>query len=133
MDNRADGAEALWFLATRVIVRLPSAAGADNLSILEHHAPFGDSPPLHLHRTEDEVFHVLEGELRLHDAQGDRRLNAGDIAVRGDFERFVRAASRSAEGPDLPPRGGPPTPEQVEQLASLAAGFGIEIVGPPLM
>lgn len=157
MDNRADGAEALWFLATRVIIRVPSSTGADNLSILEHHAPFGDSPPLHLHRTEDEVFHVLEGELRLHSAQGDRRLTAGEIALaprglphtyrvestagarwltvtaRGDFERFVRAASRSAEGPDLPPRGGPPTPEQVQQLSSLAARFDIEIVGPPLM
>ena len=100
---------------------------------------------------------MLEGELRLHGEQGDRRLTAGEIALaprsvphtyrvestagarwltitaRGDFERFVRAASRPADGSGLPPRGGPPTPEQVQQLSSLAARYEIEIVGTPLM
>ncbi|HEX6639825.1 MAG TPA: cupin domain-containing protein, partial [Thermoanaerobaculia bacterium] len=134
------------------------SAGSDGLSILEHHAPFADSPPLHVHRSEDEVFHVLEGELRLHSADGDVRLRTGDIGIalrdvphtyrveskegarwltitaRGDFERFVRAASRPAGSPQLPPAPpGPPTPEQQEALASLARRFDIEIVGPPLM
>ncbi len=152
-----DVPEALWFLATRVVVRLPAAAGTDGVSILEHHAAHGDSPPLHVHRTEDEVFHVLDGELRLHSVNGDVRLRPGDIGIalrdvphtyrvestagarwltitsRGDFERFVRAASRAPEGPGLPPAPpGPPTPQQQESLGRLAAQFGTEIVGTPL-
>ena len=27
---------------------------------MESLAPHGDSPPLHVHQTEDEIFHVLE-------------------------------------------------------------------------
>jgi uncharacterized cupin superfamily protein len=42
--------------------------------VLEHRVPHGDSPPLHVHRNEDEVFHVLEGELRF--VAGDRQLSA---------------------------------------------------------
>ena len=36
------------------------------------------------------------------------------------------------QGDGLPPRTGPPTAEQAEQLATVGAAHGIEIVGPPL-
>src|SRR6516162_6061820 len=55
----------LWFLNTTVTIRVAAAEGKDGMSILEHLLPYGDSPPLHIHRTQDEVFHVLEGEIRL--------------------------------------------------------------------
>ena len=37
-----------------------------------------------------------------------------------------------AETPELPPHSGPPTPEQVTALASVAEAHRIELVGPPL-
>jgi len=49
-----------------------------------------------------------------------------------DFEEFVRAMSRPALRPELPPPGGPPTPEAAAVLAETALRYGIEIVGPPL-
>src|SRR5688572_21239181 len=55
MSAGGDRPEHLWFLDTRVIVRIRHADGADGLSVLEHHACHGDSPPLHVHRDEDEV------------------------------------------------------------------------------
>jgi hypothetical protein len=52
--------------------------------------------------------------------------------VGGEFERFVRAVSRPAERPELPPPAGAPSPDAIQALKTAAAKFGIEFVGPPL-
>ena len=57
--------EHLWFMDTLVRIPVRHSDGTDGVSVIESFAPEGDSPPLHVHHTEDEVFHVLEGELRL--------------------------------------------------------------------
>jgi quercetin dioxygenase-like cupin family protein len=156
MSAGGDRPEHLWFLDTRVIVRIRHADGADGLSVLEHHACHGDSPPLHVHRDEDEVFHILEGELRFRVGDKDIRATAGEsllapkgvphtyrvecsggarwltIVRGGDFEGFVRAFSRPAERNGLPNPSGPPSPEQAEALARACLRHGIELVGPPL-
>lgn len=148
--------ERLWFLDTAVRVRVGSADGVDGISVIESLAPFGDSPPLHVHTTEDEIFHVLEGVLRLRVGEGERVLGAGEtllapkgvphtyrvespegsrwlvVTAHGDFERLVRAFGRPAENDGLPEPAGPPTPEQAAALASACRAHGIEIVGPPL-
>jgi hypothetical protein len=109
-----------------------------------------------VHHNEDEIFHVLEGELRLRAGDTEVRLGAGEtilgpqgvphtyrvesregarwllITRRGDLERFIRALSRPAERSGLPPDQGPPTPEQTNVLAAAAREHGIELVGPPL-
>jgi len=146
----------LWFLDSFVIIRVSSSEGQDGISVLDHRIPYGSSPPLHLHRTEDELFHVLEGEFRVRVEEKEHRMGAGDvmlapkgvahtyrvesanggrcltITVRGEFERFVRAISRRAERPGLPAPAGPPSAEAIEALKTAAAKFGIEFVGPPL-
>ena len=129
-------ANQLWFQDSLVTIRVSTAEGQDGISVLEHRVPYGFSPPLHLHRTEDEIFHVLEGEFRVQVGDQEHRLRAGDIllgpkgvphtyrvesaaggrcvtiTVRGDFERFVRAVSRPAQRPELPEPADhhPPTP-----------------------
>jgi quercetin dioxygenase-like cupin family protein len=143
----------LWFLGAAVRV-LATCDEGDGVSVIESVAPEGDSPPLHVHATEDELFHLLEGELRLCVGGEERTLAAGEAALaprgvphtyrvesprarwlvttaRGDFERFVRALARPAESDGLPPQE-PPTPEQLEHVAAAAAAHGIELVGPPL-
>jgi quercetin dioxygenase-like cupin family protein len=146
----------LWFQNSLVTIRVSASDGQDGISILEHLVPYGFSPPLHLHRTEDEVFHVLEGEFRVKIKDQEHRLGPGDmllapkgvphtyrvesaqgarglaITARGDFERFVRAVSRPAERPELPPPAGPPSADAVQALKAAAAKHGIELVGPPL-
>jgi quercetin dioxygenase-like cupin family protein len=148
--------EQLWFLNALVTVHVRHDQGEDGMSVLESLAPHGESPPLHVHRTEDELFHVLDGELRVQADDAEIRIGAGEsilapkgvphtyrvespdgarwlvITRRGDFERFVRALSRPAERPALPTHQGPPTPEQADALALTARQHGIELVGPPL-
>jgi quercetin dioxygenase-like cupin family protein len=156
MPTMDDRLEHLWFLNTYVIVRIRHTDGADGLSVLEHHVPQGDAPPLHVHQNEDEVFHVLEGELRVLTGGKELRAPAGacflapkgvphtyraespggtrylTIMRGGDFEGLVRAFSRPAEWKGLPDASGPPTDEQAEALAQACLRHGIELVGPPL-
>ena len=149
--------ERLWFLDALVTIPVAHAEGTDGVSIVEATAPYGDSPPLHVHRAEDEIFHVLEGELRLHVGGSDVRVGAGETALapqgiphsyrvesadgarwlvvttRGNFEQVVRSVGRPAERPELPVPAGPPTREQEEALAAVCRAANIDLVGPPLL
>ena len=156
MQAKFPAGQQFWFLNTRVVVRISFEQGHDGISVLEHWAPHGDSPPLHVHRNEDEVFHLLQGEVSLsvdakplHGKAGDtflapkgiphtyRVLSAEGarwltVTIGEEFERFVRALGRPAEREGLPDPSGPPTPEQAHALAAAAERHGIAIVGPPL-
>jgi mannose-6-phosphate isomerase-like protein (cupin superfamily) len=152
----ATSTEQMWFLNTLHTVRVRHDEGEDGISVMETLAPHGDSAPLHVHHTEDELFHLLEGELRMRAGDADVTIAAGEtllapkgvphtyrvesregarwlvITRRGDFERFVRSQSRPAERSELPTPHGPPTPEQLEALAAAAGNYGIELLEPPL-
>ena len=146
----------LWFMDALVTIPVAHVDGKDGVSVVDATAPYGDSPPLHVHRNEDELFHVLEGELRLHIGGRDVLLGAGETALapqgvphsyrvesvdgarwlvvttKGDFERVVRTVSRPAELAELPEPSGPPTQEQVDGLAAVCSACNIDLVGPPL-
>jgi quercetin dioxygenase-like cupin family protein len=154
--NAAGSARQLWFFGQLVAVRIAHDDGRDGITIFESAAPYGTSPPLHVHRTEDEAFYVLKGKLRIRAGDADFRIGAGEAALapvgvphtyrvesregarwlnvttHGDFERFARALSRPAERNELPPPQGPPTPEQLEALVVAGRQHGIELTGPPL-
>ena len=146
----------LRFRDTLVTVHASHDDGPDGLSVIESWAAYGDSPPLHVHHTEDEAFFVLEGMLRVHSGGEDVLIGAGQcgstpkgvahtyrvesaegarwlvITSGGDFERFVLELSQPAEEGAEPLSSGPPTPEQAEALTAAALAHGIELVGPPL-
>lgn len=145
-----------WFLDTRVSVRVSCDDGQDRISVLEHRAPYGDSPPMHVHRNEDEAFHILEGEIAFRLGEDELHRKAGEtvltpkgvphtyrvtsaggarwltITTGEEFERFVCFLGREPDHEGLPTPAGPPSPEQAHGLGSAAARFGIDIVGPPL-
>ncbi|MEP9371227.1 cupin domain-containing protein [Mesorhizobium sp. KR1-2] len=147
--------ELLWFTDTLVTIRLPAGAGADGISVIEHRMPYGSSPPLHIHRNEDEVFHILEGTMRFNVAGKQLVAQAGQtvlapkgiahtyrvdsaagarcltVTTRGDFEKMVREVSRAAPAAEMPPRAAP-TPEVIAALTEACARNGIDIVGAPL-
>ncbi|MCT2540308.1 cupin domain-containing protein [Sedimentimonas flavescens] len=147
---------ALWFLNTRVRIVVPAASGSDGLSVIKHWAPYEDSPPLHIHDTEDEVFHVIEGRVRFSVGGQVTLLAAGQTIMApkgighsyvveshegakwltvtrpGDFEAFVRETARPATAPGLPAPSGPPTPEMAAALTAACARHGIRMVGEPL-
>lgn len=154
--NKQEKSTHLWFLNTLVKVCNSYSAGNDGISMLEHRAPFHDSPPMHIHHTEDEVFHILDGTFFFKANNEERRIAAGDtllmpkgiphsyridssggghwitVTTKGDFEKLVLAISRPALQIRLPEPTGMPSAEDQEFLSKKAAEFNIEIVGPPL-
>lgn len=152
----ANGLERVWFLNTLVVVRVPPEGGADGVCVMEHRAPMGDSPPLHVHRDQDEVFVLLDGAARFHLSGRDIEARTGDCVLvrkgephsylatssqgvrfltitRGDgFVGLVREVGRAAKTDGLPELLNPPSREEQDALARIARRHGVEFVGPPL-
>jgi quercetin dioxygenase-like cupin family protein len=154
MDSATPDHRSIWFLNTHVTLRISSQDGSDGISVLEHHASRGGSPPLHIHHDEDEIFHVLNGEVCSRGGDQEYCAKAGETLLtprgiphtyrvesaeaqmltitRGEFENFIRAFGRPAEYDALPAPSGLPLPEQVEASARACCQHGIELVGSPL-
>jgi quercetin dioxygenase-like cupin family protein len=146
----------LWFLNTHVTILVSHRDGTDGMSVLEHRAPHGDSPPLHVHSGEDEIFYVIDGEVRFRAGEHERVLGAGEsiltlktvphtyrvlsaggarmltVTRNRDFEEFVRAMGSPSEHAGLPTPVGPPSPEQFAMFLGVAQRHNIDLVGPPL-
>ena len=144
--------EALWFFGALVIVKASGETTAGRVTVIEHLAPEGSGPPIHVHHREDEWFYVIEGELtfwvggRIIKAPtgsfvyGPRDIphtftvtspQARSLVVTepAGFERFMRALSEPAAARTLPPAG-VPLPSR-DKIMAAAAEFGLEILGPP--
>ena len=141
----------LWFIDGLVHVHISGEETGGQYSVLENRIPEGDMPPLHVHHDEDEVFHVLDGDVTLFLPGQKITLGVGETfrAARGvphtyrvesptarllvfcapaRFDGFVRAVSEPAAEEELPPRG---RPFDTERFAATAAEYGIELLGPP--
>lgn len=141
----------LWFIDGLVHIHVSGDETEGRYSVLENHVPEGDMAPLHVHHDEDEVFHVLEGEVTLFLPGQETRLTTGETfrAPRGiphtyrvesatarllvfcspaRFDGLVRAVSDPAPSEVLPPRG---RRFDAESFAVTAAEYGIELLGPP--
>ena len=151
----ATAGELLWFNGSVVNIMVSGSQGEDGITVMEHRMPYGDSPPLHIHRNEDEVFHILEGTMRFRLEGRDLIAHAGQTVMApkgiahtyrveskpgarclvmttgGDFERMVREVSVPAQSADLPPHM-EPTPEMMSALLETCRRNGIDIIGAPL-
>ncbi len=147
--------ELFWFLNNLLAIPVSAAQGEDNISVVEQWAAHGDSPPLHIHHSEDEVFVCLAGRLRINIDGKDVYLEAGGTAMapKGkphsfrveskdgahflaittgkDFEDMVRRVARKATAATLP-EPAEPTEDMKAALTRICAEHRIEIVGPPL-
>ena len=144
--------EALWFLGILATIKASSESTAGRVAVIEHLAPRGSGSPLHVHHREDEWFYITEGELTFWVGGHVIPAPAGSfvygprdiphtftvsserarfllVTEPAGFENFMRTLSEPAQQLEIPP---PATePPDVEGLATLAAQFGIEILGPP--
>jgi mannose-6-phosphate isomerase-like protein (cupin superfamily) len=149
-DGGTEAPERIWFLGGLVTVHIPAHAGL-GFSLVESRVPYGEQPPLHLHRTDDEGFYLLEGNLTLWVGSDRIELEPGQFALAphgvphtyrvqseqgarwlvtssdASFDRFVRAYGEPATEDRLPD----PAPPDAERLTALAEEHGIEILGPP--
>jgi quercetin dioxygenase-like cupin family protein len=144
--------EATWFLQNHMTLKATAELTGGAYGLVESWIAAGASPPLHVHRREDEAFYVLAGELTIR--CGDETFAAGPgsftflprdvphtFVVEGDEpahvltllspgggERFFVAGGRPAEHAGLPPAG----PLDIEKMKRAAVEFESDIIGPPL-
>ncbi len=81
----------MWVLDTRVRILADSAATSGRYSMVEVYAPPSiDGPPPHIHDDADELFHVLEGGMKVLIENDWRIARAGDtiIVPRGLLHTF---------------------------------------------
>jgi mannose-6-phosphate isomerase-like protein (cupin superfamily) len=147
-----EGIDAVWWKSGRITVKTSGAETGGAFSQIETDDPHGTGPPLHLHHNEDETFYVLEGEVTV--VVGDERLDlsAGDFCfgpreiahayvVRSERARMLVTASpagieQAFVSLGVPVTGSEPPTDPVmppmDELVRLFAGYGCEVLGPPL-
>ena len=144
--------ETVWFLQNRMEVKATGAATGGAYGLVESWIAPNASPPLHIHRREDEAFFIIEGRVRFQVGEQEIVAEAGSFVFAprdvphsfivesdapahvltllspGGGEQFFVDGGRAPEGPGLPP-----VPEiDVPKLKALGPRYENEIVGPPL-
>ncbi|HXG41315.1 MAG TPA: cupin domain-containing protein [Dehalococcoidia bacterium] len=133
-----------------MVIKAGGTETQGRFAVIDQRMPPDYATPLHVHRTDDEAFYVLEGQLRVH--YGQRQLTAGPgtwvFAPKGlphalqtgpegarvltfsspaGFADFVRSVGEAAREHRLPP----PAPVDPQRLTAIAQQHGIDILGPP--
>ena len=144
--------EALWFLGILATIKAAAEATAGRVAVIEHLAPRGSGSPLHVHHHEDEWFYVTEGELAVWAGGQVVTAAAGSfvyaprdiphtftvsseqarfllVTEPAGFEDFMRELAEPARQLTIPPAAA--EPPDIARLTAIAAGYGIEILGPP--
>jgi quercetin dioxygenase-like cupin family protein len=141
---------AVWFFNTLAVVKATAKHTANAFALIEQLAPAGLATPYHIHRAEDEAFHVLEGQLEF--ISGEQRLTGGPgsyvflprdvphgfrvlgasparflvLTTPAGFEGFVMEMGQPASALTLPA----PSALDLDRLTAVAARYRIEILGP---
>jgi quercetin dioxygenase-like cupin family protein len=149
---RAGEGEPLWVFGVLATIKSSSETTDGRVAVIEHLAPLGAGSPLHVHHREDEWFYVIEGALTFWVGGEVIEAPAGSfvfgprdiphtflvsspearfllVAEPAGFESFMRAMGRPAPTLSIPPPA--PPPADLAPLVAAAAGYGIEILGPP--
>src|SRR6516165_10343310 len=141
--------ESLWALGEKLTFKLETEDTGGEFGFAELVAQPGGGPPPHIHRREDEMFYVLDGDFTF--VVGDRTFtrspgfaaylrknvlhtynNVGTrpgrmltAVVPCGFERFLREWSNPVKDPmELPPQ---PLQQDIDKLIATAPKYGIEL------
>lgn len=143
--------EHFHFLNTLNTVKVGGQQTSGVLSAIEFLAPRGFGPPLHRHDVEDELFYLVDGEVRFVVGGVDRVETTGStvflpkllphtfqvlsetatifqVTTPAKFEELVAALGTPTAEAVLP------EPQEIDgaQVARECARFQIEVLGPPL-
>lgn len=148
------GTREVWFEGAYLRTTVSTEESGGSVSVMEHWMPAGFSPPTHVHHREDQVLHVLEGEItaRLGDLDapttvvhpgesiflprgvphcfvtGEDGARMLEINTPGGFEKFHVEAGVEATEVRIPD----PTEPNVPLLTEKIGPYEAEFVGPPM-
>jgi mannose-6-phosphate isomerase-like protein (cupin superfamily) len=140
----ASSDQALEVFGETVILRRDPLGSSLDASVIEEIVPPGVAGPWHRHSREDEVSYVIEGTFRIWRGEEVFDLGPGGVALLprdqahtfqnvgpttgrlltvitpAGLERFFQVVAERGLGED-----------NLDEITSLAAEFGLEILGPP--
>ena len=146
-------ADAYWSVGALMIIKVSGDQTNGEYALVDHTAPPGWESPYHVHHGEDELFHLISGEIDCYyGEEGSERMHAGPndtvflprdvphgFRVVSDepcrmlihvtpsrFEKFAEEAGRPAERLETPPQEAP----DVAALTEVAAKYDLDILGP---
>jgi mannose-6-phosphate isomerase-like protein (cupin superfamily) len=147
---KADEGQAIWFAGALMILKAAGERTEGRFAFLDQRVPGGYAAPRHIHHSEDEAWYVLEGEATFY--CGEETFAAGPgawvflpkdvphsfrvgpaggrlltFSAPADIANFVVDAGEPAPRLVTPL----PAPPDLERLATIAAKYGIELIGPP--
>lgn len=148
----AEEGDAYWSLGSLTVLKATDENTNGSFSMVEERIPEGQSPPLHVHQSDDEMFYVLDGTVTFE--VGGERFTATDgstvfapyglphsylteeetrwlMFVREPcLERLWASVGSPAESLTIPDDS--EVDEQMNRVAEQLDRYGIEIVGDPL-
>lgn len=148
------GGDHHFFLNHLASVKVSAGESATQMNVVEFTAPRGFGPPLHVHRDEDEIMYVIDGEIRLDLGDESQVVSRGTVAslphgiphvfqVLSDEARYLTVTSGAKAHPTFDAfvraLGVPtdpaamPAPVEIDpgHVARVCAEHGIEVLGPP--
>jgi quercetin dioxygenase-like cupin family protein len=138
----------LWIVGDTMTFKATGTQTGGSMAAVEVLAAPGGGPPPHVHRNEDEMWYVIDGEFEILAGEETLRLTAGGFAFvpRGTLHRFenvsdspsrvlivftpggfegffFEAGLPAVEGESAPPVG----PEEIERTRNAAPRYGLEL------
>ncbi len=149
LTHRNERARLLWAGGTVFDIVLGGEHTGGTLALLDQTAREGDATPLHLHRSEAEVFYVLQGAVAAYAGDAESRLEEGSaVYLPAARPHAIRVVSREARiltvttpagfadfvrEAGVPVDGQAPTSWEFDlgRVMAAAPRHDIEILGPP--
>ncbi|WP_042776943.1 cupin domain-containing protein [Sinorhizobium fredii] len=144
ISPKAQADRVLEVFGETVIVRGDAGGTLLDAAVIEEIVPPSVGAPLHRHSREDEISYVIEGTFRIwrgdevldvgpggvallprHQVHTFKNIGAGPgrlltVILPAGFERFFKVVAERR-----------PRDEDLAEIATIAAEFGLEILGPP--
>jgi mannose-6-phosphate isomerase-like protein (cupin superfamily) len=151
--TRTGEGTAIWHQDNLMVFKAVASATGHRLTVWEELLPRSSSPPLHVHRRDDEAWYLLDGVVTFRVGETETSVSAGDfvwaphglehtfrvespsarllgLGIPAGFEEFFLATGRPAAELALPPAS--EQPPDLDFLVAHARAAGCDIVGPPM-
>ena len=150
IQTNIESRDLIWSFNMLMDVKARSEDTGGALTVIDSWVTPDANPPMHVHHTKDEAFHMLEGEVEFFLGDDSRVVRAGDfvfgprgvphrfevrtpqarmlvLGTPGGGDRFFRELGQPAPAAQLPE----PQAPDIERVVTVAATHEIEILPPP--
>jgi quercetin dioxygenase-like cupin family protein len=151
--RRPSVSNSIWYMNSLLTILATGEETAGRFALIEATIRQGDGPPRHVHRREDELFYILDGEVTIYVGDETIKAAAGACAFlpRGiphtfrvnseqaralilitpaGFENWFTEFGEPAQAMTVPPPAAEPSYSDVELMIEVGKRYGLEFLPP---